>query len=210
MTWAGEEAGTQVPRLFSCEGTVAWDFALGAGGSACISIRASLIFISLSSQFASLAFRFAVSPSLPHPRLSPCWVRGRAGAAPRLTKAAGGEGRSGREVLLGGGVSIQRSSGVQWSRRQSFQGWPGWRVAAEVAREVGGKQRIPAQAGPTGPPTFCPQIGELCLAFPKGLGRQLCRGDPFFSPSSLPFTILSHLPTTHTPFRAVAQWFLGC
>lgn len=103
LTWAGEEAGTQVPRLFSCEGTVAWDFALGAGGSACISIRASLIFISLSSQFASLAFRFAVSPSLPHPRLSPCWVRGRAGAAPRLTKAAGGEGRSGREVLLGGG-----------------------------------------------------------------------------------------------------------
>lgn len=108
------------------------------------------------------------------------------------------------ERFCWGGVSIQRSSGVQWSRRQSFQGWPGWRVAAEVAREVGGKQRIPAQAGPSGPPTFCPQIGELCLAFPKGLGRQLCRGDPFFSPSSLPFTILPHLPTTHTPFRAVA------
>lgn len=42
-----------------------------------------------------------------------------------------------------------------------------------------------------------PQIGELSLAFPKGLGRQLCRGDPFFSLFSFPFIILAQPPPPH-------------
>lgn len=105
MTWAGEEAGTQVPRLFSCEGTVAWDFALGAGGSACISIRASLIFISLSSQFASLAFSFAVSSSLPpRPDFLPAGsVEGRA-PLPGSQRRRVERGGVGERFCWGGGV----------------------------------------------------------------------------------------------------------
>lgn len=69
VTWAGAEAGTQVPRLFSYEGTATRDPSFEAGGSSRSHIWASPIFISLSSLFASLAFRFGVSSS---PPFSPC------------------------------------------------------------------------------------------------------------------------------------------
>lgn len=193
MTWAGGEAGTRVPRLFSFERTAARDPAFGAGGSACIPIRASPIFHFSFFLFASLAFCFGVSSSPPFLPAGP-WKGGRCS---QLTKAAGGEGRSGRGVC---GREIRSSA-----RRGSYGAGgrdsraPGRRVAAQPRREVGGEWRIPAQAF-RWPSHYVPQIGELCLAFPKGLGRQLCRGDPSPSPP----------PATHTPFRAVAHWFLGC
>lgn len=56
-------------------------------------------------------------------------------------------------------------------------------------------------------PSHCvPQIGELCLAFPKGLGRQLCRGDPSPSPPQQ----LTHLSGRWlTGFWAVSGESLG-
>lgn len=133
LTWVGDEAGTPVSRLFSCEGTTARDSALGAGGSACIPIPASPISISLSSLFASLAFRFAVSSS---PSFLPAGaVEGRAPlpGSQRRPVERGGVG----EGFVGEGGSIQRPSGVQWSRRQSFEGQPRQRVASG-AGEGGG------------------------------------------------------------------------
>lgn len=89
--------------MFSCEGTVAWDFALGAGGSACISIRASLIFISLSSQFASLAFRFAVSPSLPPPPTFSLLGPWKGGRRSQAHKGGGWRGAEWERGFVGGG-----------------------------------------------------------------------------------------------------------
>lgn len=77
----------------------------------------------------------------------------------------------GEGFCLRGGGSIQRPSGVQWSLWQSFQGWPGQRVVAELAREVGGKRRIPAQAGPIDPPTLCPSDWGAVLSFSQGVGE---------------------------------------
>ena len=68
LTWAGEEARTRVPRLFSSEGTAARDFALGAGGIACILIRASPIFISFFPfRLPSFSFCCFFQPSRPPP-----------------------------------------------------------------------------------------------------------------------------------------------
>lgn len=101
-----------------------------------------LPFSFLSSHFASLAFRFAAFSS---PRAHPPatflpagpWKGGRRSQA---HKGGGWREAEWERGFVGGGVgSIHRPSGVQWSRQQSFQGWPGWSVAAELAREVGGK-----------------------------------------------------------------------
>lgn len=172
LTWAGEEAGTQVPRLFSCEGTVAWDFALGAGGSACISIRASLIFISLSSQFASLAFSFAVSSSLPpRPDFLPAGsVEGRAPlpGSQRRRVERGGVGErfcwggwcrsSARRGSNGAGGRASRAGrGGEWRPR-----WLGKWVASKgfLSRRV-----------PLPPPHFLSSDWGVVLSFPKGVGE---------------------------------------
>lgn len=142
LTWAGEEARTRVPRLFSSEGTAARDFALGAGGSACILIQASPIFISFFPvRLPSFSFCCLFQPSRPPPPaatfLPAGAVEGRA-PLPGSQRRRVERGGVGKGFCWGGG-SIHRPSGVQWSRQQSFQGWPGWSVAAELAREVGGK-----------------------------------------------------------------------
>lgn len=134
------------------------------------------------------------------PLFSPCRGRGRAGAAPRLTKAAGGEGRSGRGICWGRGGSIRRPSGVQWSRRQSFEGQPRQRVASELAREVGWGRRIPAQAGPSAPPTLCPSDwGAIyALLFPRGWGCSYVEEILSFLPPPFPSQSPPPPNNTHT------------
>lgn len=104
------------------------------------------------------------------------------------------------------GDSIQRPSGVLWSRRQRFEG-----ARAESggpAAEGGGWGVEDSCPGVRWPSHYVPQIGELCLAFPKGLGRQLCRGDP--SPSPPPPQQLTHLSGRWlTGFWAVSGESLG-
>lgn len=138
LTRAGDEAGTLVLRLFSCERTAAREPAFRARGSARIPGRESPIFISLSSLFASLAFRFAVSSSPPFLPAGP-W---KGGLRSQLTKAAGGEGRSGRGVCGGGVVSsARRGSSGACGRDSRAPGWRGW--PRPGGRWVGSERFLP-------------------------------------------------------------------
>lgn len=74
-------------------------------------------------------------------------------------------------MFAGGGGFDPAPVGGLPGLRQSFQGWPGQRVVAELAREVGGKRRIPAQAGPIDPPTLCPSDWGAVLSFSRGVGE---------------------------------------
>lgn len=63
---------------------------------------------------------------------------------------------------------------------------------------------------PVGLPPYVSKTGELCLAFPKGLGKQLCRGDPFFSSFPFPFTIPPAPPPNNTrTFQGGGSVFFG-
>lgn len=161
---------------------------------------------------------------LPFPALAPTppppfslLGRGRAGAAPRLTKAAGGERRSGKGVLLEEGwvrsIARRGSNGADSRASRAGRGgvWrPSWR-----GRWVANERFLPRLVPLLLPIFPVPQIGELSLAFPKGLGRQLCRGDPFFSLFSFPFIILAQppppppsTPTTHLSGRWLNGFWL--
>lgn len=199
MTWAGGEAGTQVSRLFSCEGTAAQDPAFGAGprvwsGWQRLYPHSGFSHFHFSFfLFASLAFRFGsfLAPLFPLPGL------GRAGAAPssqrrRVERGGVGEGLvEGRFDPAPVGGPMEPATEIPGRRGGE------WRPS-RGGRWVGSEGFLPRRSGG---PRSVPQTGELCLAFPKGLRRQLCRGEPSPSPPS---------PATYTPFRAVAHWFLGC
>lgn len=160
--------------------------------------------------FASLAFCFAVSSSPPF--LPAGALEGRAllpGAQRRRVERGGVE-----EPFRGGGVSTERpcvggSHWILWQRFEDTQekGGSAWEGSGWGVKDL--KDSCPGSPLAS---TLCPSDWEAVLSFPpRGWGGSYVEEIlSFFPPSSFPFITPPHPAQQHTPFRAVAHWFLGC